>query len=194
MAHPLETSVETAIDRLRTRTGMASVRPGQHIVPGVWIAADTAKGDFGIERLDDPEALLALRIRVLRPGRWLSLNIMLDRAPLTPDTVLGLVADLRCTPAVSMGVTIRSGVQGVEQDHRFADTPLAGPDPAPVLALSTVKRDGGADSLTATPDWRNLMLRLPVRDLDLTISGLHLFVAPPGGRHAHAPMDAVPAH
>jgi hypothetical protein len=188
MRHPLETAADTVFARLRAFDGAGPVAPGRHIVPGCWLAADTRQGEVTAALEPAPDALMRLDIRVVRPGRWLSLNFALDRTPLAAGDVLGLAADLAAEAELPLGVTIRSGQDGTEQDTSFPDRLVAAPDRRLGVALMTV---APSMALTRPPQWRNLMLRLPMRDMRLTIGDLRLFLVPTAGQKPPAAPEAA---
>ncbi len=186
MSHPLEDAANALRTRLRDRREAGPVVPGRHIVPGVWIAADTQTGRLAAETAPVPGALLGLAMRVEAPGRWLSLNCALAAtsgatgtpapAPVAPGSVLGLAAALSADAPMQLGVSIRSGHAGGHLDARFADRLEVGRDPMVSVALLPVT---DATFPPELPAWRNLMLHLPFRDLQLTVYDLRLFVVPP---------------
>ena len=173
MHHPLETSAAAAFDLLRGFEGRMEAASGSHIVPGVWLAADTGEGRIEAEASAVPGALLRLDVRVLQPGRWLTLNIPLGLAGLAAGDRLGLVAELAADVALQIGVGIRSGHDDGPVDMPFADLLAAGPAPRAAIALLEVEA-----SMTRPdpPAWRNLMLHLPPRDQRLTLHDMRLFV------------------
>ncbi|MBK5928443.1 hypothetical protein CCR87_14065 [Rhodobaculum claviforme] len=180
-------ALENVLHRLRWRARGGPVVPSHPIVPGAWIAADTAQGRIAVEDTTGPDGLLTLNLRVDQPGRWLSLNLALGPTPLAPGTVLGLVAVLRGTPPGPLGVSIRSGHAGREADDHFPDRLPTGAAAGVGVALLEVTQDM---ALTRPADWRNLMLRLPVRGLRLEVADLRLFLAPAGGAGAHPGIRA----
>lgn len=183
MPHPLETAADLAFDRLRAFAGRAEALPGHHILPGIWIAADTRDGavQAAVEAL--PGGGLRLDLAVARPGRWLSLNVALDLAPLAAGEVLGVVAALAGTVPGPIGVSIRSGHARGHVDMTFPDRLEVGATPRAHVALL------GVTAAMVPPDppaWRNLMLHLPMRDLQLDLAEMRLFVQPAAAEAARA--------
>lgn len=181
MCHPLETAFAASFERLRALSGQAETVAGQHVVPGVWVAADTRDGRFEGAVVAEPGGIVRLDMQVLTPGRWLSLNIGLDPAPLAPGTVLGLVAELSAdgppaAGALPVGAAVRSGHDGGHVDIVSSDRLEVGREPrvAVVLLHATA-----ATVRPGPPAWRNLMLNLPQRDFRLWLRDMHLFVREP---------------
>ena len=186
MPHPLETAADASFERLRAFAGRAEVVPGQPLVPGVWVAADTRDGRFEGAFAAEPDGAVRLDMRVPSPGRWLSLNMALDLAVLAPGTVLGLVAELAAEAPLQVGVTLRSGHDGGHLDIPSPDRLAAGSEPQVAVALLQVT---AATTRPAPPAWRNLMLHLPQRDFGLQLRALRLFVHPPA-TPAETPAEA----
>lgn len=195
MSHPLETAFAATFERLRALSGQVDAVPGQHVVPGVWVAADTRAGRFEGAFTAEPGGIARLDMKVPGPGRWLSLNIGLDPAPLAPGTVLGLVAELDAdgppqAESLRIGVAVRSGHDGGHLDIVSPDLLEAGPEPRVAVALL---RATAATARPAPAAWRNLMLHLPQQDFRLRLRDMHLFVREPeavAGAAVEAPADA----
>jgi len=176
---------------------------GRHIVPGLWFGADTERGRHEARFRTGPDLLLEAGIRVLRPGRWLTLTLAIGAGPLPAGALLGVVCDLEVplpaplpTPAPTpapraFGITLRSGM-----DWGFADLPLSEtlaetpsglatapgmPDPAVHAADSRLRVAlATLPAVLARPArWRNLILELPQQDGRLLLRGMRLFLAEP---------------
>lgn len=174
------------------------IRFGRHIVPGLWVGADTERGQYEGRFRTGPDMLLEAEIRVLRPGRWLTLTLAIGAGPLPAGALVGLVCDLETAPHVvprsapgAFGITLRTGM-----DWGFADLPLAGtlaeapsepslPPGAPELAVHAAESRlqvalATLPAVLARPArWRNLILELPQHDARLLLRGMRLFLAAP---------------
>jgi len=168
-----EEAWEAIRQRLRRLAPVARMVPGKHVVPGLWLAADTEKGALEAACGPLPGGLMTLRARIRRPGRWLSLNASLGEGALGPDDVLGLVCALRAPRPVPCRLVLRVARPGGFENLPLSDEIAVGPDSAPHVATLSARE---LPILRRPAEWRNLMLLLPRTDFEIALQDLRLFV------------------
>lgn len=197
MSHPVESTAEALIARLRQQSGEIPMPGnGQVFLPGLWGGFDTAEGELSGHLRAGEGALLRLSFSVQRPPRWCAVALALGDAGLAEGSVIGLVADLRADRPAHLDLVLRSVEEGRNRDIRFDDGFELSPEGGAQAALLAVPP---GSTLTRPGQPLQLLLELPKTDIDIEIRDMRLFVltaaeagAAPAGLGTADPAEVVP--
>lgn len=165
--------------------GEGGIEPGTHLVPGLWFAVDRDQGAMTGRWSAAPGRGLRFDFDVVRPGRWLSLNLALGGEALLPGQALGVALRTEVdagAAAVPFVLRLRSGLHaGGFADLRLGGDHAATPGQRTVLALIEADAEGH-EVLREPAPWRNLMMVFEPASFGLRLRDLRVFVAalPPG--------------
>ena len=177
MTHPFAAHV-AGLARALPGRGTAGKRlgPSTDFIPHVFLAWDAQGGRIEVEDLDTEGALLDLRIRTGGEPAWFSLGIGLGTGALQEGDVLVVALAIRSEAELSLPMFLRARPAG----GKALDTPLADPlEPRPDTGHALVlHRIGQHDQGPKMQGYHSLNLRLPARDMRLTLRGLSCSVLP----------------
>lgn len=173
LPHPIALYTAPIMAALRASALPASPDPEARLTDGAYFSWDTERGGLDVT-LDSPAgAGLGMTLRVQGEPRWCTFNIDLGPAELAPDSLLGLVVALDGDPTGARKPFVRSGLDGTQEDTRL-DQALQ-PAKGPQALLHRVMPDTG---LARAGAFHTLVLPLPLRDAQLTLADLRVFVQP----------------
>lgn len=181
MAHNLDLGPEAglthALALLRAADLTLPVAPGPApdvvLQPGVFLSLDPEGAVAGSLR-SAPGGLVALDLKVERPGRWIALHFALGETGLAGRLVLGFACRTTAPAATPLRVALRSGTEGGFVDRFFRKTLVAHAEPSVHLDAIAIAE---APDLPLAPVWRDLILFLRPESQRLAIEDLRLFIA-----------------
>jgi hypothetical protein len=173
MTHPSETLAARALSAVRALPRPFRAEPGKPIVPDLYAAWDARSAKVSFELVDDPGALLALRVEVEGAPRWLSLNLVLGTEAFAPGDVLGLALAARADSPLTLAPYVRSRLGEVTRDTTIDDAIEVGTGFRPVVRLLGLAE---GDGLTDVAQFHTLILPLPQQSFTLVIRDLRVFV------------------
>lgn len=175
MSHPCETFANGVLEALRALEAAGQAESDMRIAEGFhpsW-SADEGEVTFGFEARADN--LVRLDVKVATPPRWLTQNIDLGVGAFEAGDVFGIVAEIAGDAGHGLEMFIRSDVEAGTVDTEL-DEPLPVPTGRGVVsALHTVR---AGDPILSASRFHMLGLRLPMRDLQLDIRDMRIFVVP----------------
>jgi len=177
MTHPFAAHVAGLARALpRRRTAGTRLGPSTDFIPHVFLGWDAQGGRIEVDDLDTDGALLDLRIRAGGEPAWFGLGVGLGTGALQEGDVLALALAIRSDAELSLPMFLRARPAG----GKVHDTPLADPlqprpDTGHALVLHCI---GQQDQGPKMQGYHSLNLRLPARDMRLTLLGLSCSVLP----------------
>ncbi|CUH51529.1 hypothetical protein [Shimia marina] len=176
MSTPLEKLIAKKIGTLRKAHLPESAILGEPLIPGVYFSWDSNNCDITLA-LSRPRPGLLMRIdgSVKGTPRWVTLNLVLEEAEISVDTVLGVVASMNGSGAKTLPLFIRSVREGETGDTVF-DEPLVIPNGKRVsVALNRLSDSAFAAGGKA---FHTLVINLPTQDFELALEDLSVFFSP----------------
>jgi len=169
--HAANASLRTLRD-IGTRGPVSS---GERIVPGVWIDLDTQQGAAETHFETGATALLHLRLKPSKPGRWCTLNIDLGNRDLGDAAMLGLAVRSRAPQSTTARVAVRSFLPGGGHSDSFlADYLVSFSEESTHCDVLWLARQ---PELLARAEWRTLIVFLDPEGFDIQFLDMRLFAA-----------------
>ncbi|PRY20241.1 hypothetical protein CLV78_11426 [Aliiruegeria haliotis] len=175
MTHPIETSGEAVFNTLRNLVLKFSAQNETPIVPEVYLSWDIDNGDVSATIDARPGELIAIDSKVNGEPRWVTLNIGLGIARLTPGDVVTLIADLQSSEVANLPVFIRSGYDGYSKDV-VLHSPLPSSEVAQVQTLMHTIRHYEVSERDEA--YQTLIVELPKSDFQLALGDARLMLTP----------------
>ena len=177
MIHPCAQVAADTIATLR-RTGLS--RPAQseeRIIPEFFFSWDPEQGEVQADITAGPDALLTIRAQVRGEPRWFLFGLGLGPGRFDGGDVIGLATDMQADADLELRPTIRSHTEQERLDAEF-DAPLKATAERDVsVLLYPVFAEEG---LSQAEEYQMLVWHLPLRDFELTVFDMSLFVLPSG--------------
>lgn len=171
----LDTFALNNLSELRNATLSGTAENNATIVPGVYLSWDDENTGVKIG-YDSPEwAALSLDYTLSAPPRWLSLNLALAGGRFEAGDVIVLVVEGYAEKSASIGLQLRSDIEGEIYDCDWDDTIELHSENDVAVALRTLEV---VDGVVGRDGYHTLILSLPTEDRTLTLRNLRLFRMP----------------
>lgn len=176
MSTPLEKLIAKKIGTLRKTDLPNTAQSGEPLIPGIYFSWDTKDCDitFTLSR-PRPNMLMRIDGSVKGTPRWLTLNLVLDEAEISADTVLGVVASMSGTGAKTLPLFIRSVRDGETEDTIFDEELVLNKGKRVSVALNRLSDSSFAAGGKA---FHTLVINLPTQDFELALEDLSVFFSP----------------
>ena len=172
-SHPSpDTELAASIAALRDLDYAGPALNGQHLVPGLFFSLDPAVANT-VDVQSRPGELMDFRLKVDRPGAWLTLNMGVGSASFAACKIVGFACRLEAAAPATFRVCLRSGEAAGFRDVFFAKTVVAGPQTAVHLDVLEI-----ATNPDILPDavWRELVLFFPPHSCEINLRDFRLIV------------------
>jgi hypothetical protein len=173
--HQIEAPAASAINRLRRAALPVAAVCDSPLVPGIYFSWDTEACTVDVNLSRPPGSLLSVEARVSASPRWFSLNISLNEAGFTAGDVIGIVAELAASEAVTLPLFMRSALDNKTQDTTLSESLHCKGGRSISTVLYTVD---SADPLAGPTAYHTLVIQLPNTGCTLDIRDLRVFVIP----------------
>lgn len=147
-----------------------NLAPDQHFAPGIFLSVDP-ESDTKARLTSAPGRLFDLTCTTRRPGRWLSLNVVLGPCDLSRCSVLTLMCKSRAPHTLTFRACLRSGYEGGFVDAFFQKRVISYGEES---VHADVMKPGEREDVPATAAWRELILFFPTELQQITLTDLAL--------------------
>ncbi|MEO8241338.1 MAG: hypothetical protein ABI832_03445 [bacterium] len=172
-ANTPDAQVARALTALRARCSST----GQPSTVSIWCPASFLSIDPGasdaVHVRTRPGELISIGLKMSGPGRWLTLNLGLGGVGLSNRKVIGFACKFDASEAMSLQVSLRSGVNGGLRDGFFAKPVRA--DTQTSVHLDMMELDGRPE-ISATAPWRELVVFFERQSVDFVFHDLRVFI------------------
>jgi hypothetical protein len=166
-----DSHLAATLTALRGLTFDGFVADTQHLVPGVFFSLDP-EGKTAVHVDSLPGNLLAMRVEVERPGRWLSLNMGVGDANLAGCRIVSFACKSDARTGTQFRVCLRSGVAGGYRDAFFPKTVICGAGTSIHMdVLDLTKHDVPIDA-----PWREIVIFFEPYSMALTLQDFRLTI------------------
>lgn len=151
-------------------TGQAENR--RHVVPGVSFSLDPDSTNR-VDVESRPGELMTMRLGVVQPGRWLTLNMGLGGADYSACKIVGFAARVDAPVTTTCKVCVRSGVEGGHRDVFFPKAMVCYPTTS--LHLDVLELEANPDIPPRAP-WRELVIFFEIASIEINLRDFRLIV------------------
>lgn len=169
LAQTADSHLAATLNALRGLSYDGVAADTQHLVPGVFFSLDP-EGKTTVHVDSQPGSLLAMRMEVERPGRWLSLNLRVGDANLTDCRVASFACKSQAREETRFRVCLRSGLPGGYRDVFFPKTVNCSPDTTVHMDLLELARH----DLPFEAPWREIVIFFECEAMALVLHDFRL--------------------